>query len=159
VDKKKPVKKSNKSNTRTVKDRIAETKAELLEHLRTWHGNVFQACRAAGVDRITYYRYLDDPDFKAATETINEESKDKAEWVLLDAMQSGHFRDSVKAAEIYLKARAKERGYGTERRETEHSGSLGIDAKIEKVRFELPDNQTGSDSVGPAPWETTASGG
>lgn len=152
--------KSNKNNTRTIENRIAETKSQLLNALREWAGNVYQACKAVGVDRTTFYRYQkDDPAFAAEVEIINEESKDQAEWVLLDAMRQGQFRDSVKAAEIYLKARAKERGYGTERRETEHSGSLDLNAKVEKVRFELPDNGTADNNPKPPPRPTTASGG
>jgi hypothetical protein len=156
--------KTNKKNALTREQKIAQTtaanKAAILEAHQTHGLNVTRVCDAVGIGRTVYYTYRnDDPEFDAACEEVCETISDEAEQTLMDLMR--HSNDKVRhdSAKTILTARAKKRGYGTERRETEHSGSLDINAKVEKVRFELPDNGTADNNPKPPPRPTTASGG
>lgn len=108
-------------------------KKALLEALKKCMGNVSEACAMAGIkSRTTYYRYLEDPEFKAAVEEIEESNIDFAEGQLKKLMKGIELEDTQffvikgkvvaqptikkyapdKAAIIfYLKTKGKKRGY------------------------------------------------
>jgi len=124
-----------------VEQNKASNKAALLAALAETGGFIAPACRAAGLNRDTYYRYLnEDTDFAAAVEEISEDAKDTLEAGLYTIAKAGEDRDRIKASQIILNARAKERGYGSERREI--SGSLETQTRVEIVA-RLPDNGRG----------------
>ena len=55
-------------------------KEALLEALHNTSGIISSACRAAGVSRMTYYRYYnEDPEFRERADDIKELQKDFAE--------------------------------------------------------------------------------
>jgi hypothetical protein len=108
-------------------------KKALLDALVKCMGNVSEACKMAGIkSRTTYYRYMEDADFKAAVEEIEESNLDFAEGQLKKLMRGIEIPDTEyfmykgeiiqvpvikkyapdKAAIIfYLKTKAKRRGY------------------------------------------------
>jgi hypothetical protein len=87
-------------------------------------GNITQACRVSGINRRTYYYWLDsDPEFKEVIESedVKEQYKDFIEGQLLLKAQA---KDTTML--IFLaKTQLKDRGY-VEREEQEQIGSLKI---------------------------------
>lgn len=142
--------------------KIAQNKTDILEAHETHGVNITEVCKAVGITRPTYYRYREeDPEFNSACEEACEAILDEAEQTLVDLMRNSNDKVRHDSAKTILTARAKKRGYGTERREQTHSGSVDLNAKVEKVRFELPDNRTdaGTEPPKPASWEAATSGG
>lgn len=124
--------------TDRTQTRIEKQKQELLAALEETGCNVKAACKSINLARNNFYLYLEDKAFADAVEEIREGCKDTAEYVLWTSMsQAERDSDRIKAAEIYLKARAKERGYGTTDTNTKISGELETTSTI-MVR--LPDN-------------------
>lgn len=117
--------------------RTAERKALLLSALSEAHGIITPACRAVGVDRSTYYDWLEtDEDFARSVHEVQQEQLDFVEGKLLDRINQG----DTTAAIFYLKTRGKERGY-VERTELTGSGGKALipDIKIEVVDATAPD--------------------
>ena len=103
---------------------------------RAWIGafkaklfNVTEACNKIGIDRSTYYRWLEsDPDFGQAVQDAREEKIDFIEDQLLERISSG----DTTAIIFALKTLAKHRGY-VERQEIVgpvNSSLPSIDIKI-----------------------------
>ena len=102
---------------------------------RVWLGafkanlfNVTEACNKIGIDRSTYYRWLEnDPDFAQAVQDAREEKIDFIENQLLERIAEG---DTV-ATIFALKSLAKHRGY-VERQEVIPVNTLppSVDIKI-----------------------------
>lgn len=82
---------------------------------RAWLGafkanlfNITEACNRIGIDRSTYYRWLEnDPGFSRAVEEAREEKIDFIEDQLLERISSG----DTTAIIFALKTLAKHRGY------------------------------------------------
>lgn len=71
-------------------------------------GNVSVACQKADVkSRTTYYRWLENEEFKDAVETVNESYIDLAETQLRMAVSRG----DMQAVFFLLKTKGKSRGY------------------------------------------------
>lgn len=71
-------------------------------------GNVSVACQKADIkSRTTYYRWLDNQEFKEAVEEINESFIDLAETQLRMAVSRG----DMNAVFFLLKTKGKHRGY------------------------------------------------
>lgn len=71
-------------------------------------GNVSLACKQANVkSRTTYYRWMENADFRDAVETINESYIDLAESQLRAAVSRG----DMQAVFFLLKTKGKNRGY------------------------------------------------
>ncbi len=96
-------------------------KEALLEALHNTSGIISSACRAAGVSRMTYYRYYnEDPEFRERADDIKELQKDFAESLILKKMKEGDTTMLI----FYAKTQMKDRGY-SERKEI--TGSDGED--------------------------------
>jgi hypothetical protein len=71
-------------------------------------GNVTVACQKADVkSRTTYYRWLENAEFKEAVESVNESFIDLAETQLRMAVSRG----DMNAVFFLLKTKGKSRGY------------------------------------------------
>lgn len=83
-------------------------KDKLLIALEERLGLVSLACKDVGIDRGTYYDWLEsDPEFKKAVESINDVALDFAENSLISQIQG-----KVPVSTIfYLKTKGKKRGY------------------------------------------------
>lgn len=83
-------------------------KNELIEALQKSLGIVTSACKEVGVDRQTYYNWLnDDPIFAKRVEDLKDVAIDFAESSLFKQIQSGVPSSTM----FYLKTKAKHRGY------------------------------------------------
>ena len=92
--------------------------------------NISEACRAVGIGRATFYRWLKkDPRFKEAYEELREALVDFAEAQLIKKMLEG----DTKAIIFFLRSKGKDRGW-VERTEHLHGGS---DPPLKVSRVEL----------------------
>lgn len=116
--------KSLTSKSVRIEKRIEETKERLLECLAEHDGLIVISCRAAGVSTHTYYAYLDnDPVFAEKVKEIREKGNDDLENIIFNlARHAESEKVQLDAAKAILGARAKDRGYGVERREQKLSG-------------------------------------
>lgn len=131
---------SNKLYTYTGDAKTKRNKARVLSVLADNGANITAACLKINIARKTFYNWLeDDEDFNQAHTDIREQMLDGVENVLWSKVYDAE-RDSdqIRAAEIILKARGKNRGYGVEKREQEHSGE--IETTPVKLNLYLPDN-------------------
>lgn len=89
-------------------NKIQQTKKALLLALEQSLGVVTQACRQVGINRTTFYKYVnEDTEFAAAVKDMSEIAVDFVESKLFKQI-----RESNTAATIfYLKTKAKHRGY------------------------------------------------
>jgi hypothetical protein len=108
---------------------------EFLEKLSETNGVVKYACKAMGMPRATYYKWIKEDSFKARVDEIKEETTDHVESKLFEKIngiqvQKG-FTDagqpiiydqppSDNAIFFYLKAKARDRGYG-DKMEVDHT--------------------------------------
>lgn len=112
-------------------NKIQQHKKALLEALEKSLGVVTTACKAVGVDRGTFYNYVNsDPVFKAAVDDIENIALDFAESQLHKQIQRGEVSSTI----FYLKTKGKSRGY-IERQQTELTGKDG--GPIEIATFEI----------------------
>lgn len=120
---KKPIKKKDQMRTK-------KTKEHMLKELIITHGNVTKSCIKTGIDRTTYYLWLDkDPKFKSKVEDIPEIRLDFYEEALEKQIKKGNIAGIIFA----LKSKGKKRGW-EEKHETKIDMSL---TKID-VTFEMP---------------------
>ena len=103
----------------------------LKEYLET-HGNISKSCDAAGVDRATYYLWIEKyPEFKQECEEILERWYDSVE----DKIHNFVDRSNPDMLKFYAKTKLKKRGY-VEKQELEHQGS---DDKPMKINVIMPE--------------------
>lgn len=111
-------------------------KKAMIEALEKSLGVVTTAAKAVGIDRSTHYDwYNNDPEYRAAVDSISDIAPDFAESQLHKQIQGGEVSSTI----FYLKTKGKKRGY-VERTEVEHSGELGI-TWLEEKTYEA-DNKT-----------------
>lgn len=106
---------ANKMDTSRVREqrRTKDAKAELLRQLSARFGIVKNACKATGIPRSLYYKWLkEDAGFRAEVDNIMEEAKDFVEAKLYDNINNNDTQSIL----FYLKTKCKDRGY-TERTE------------------------------------------
>ncbi|MBF2051943.1 MAG: hypothetical protein IGS03_00590 [Candidatus Sericytochromatia bacterium] len=142
----------NKSDTPTRAKTKRQTRKRLfIATLAEERGNISAACERTGVARKTHYEWeASDPAYAALVDEIYSHVCDRAEQTIQQIMEHGEVeRNRLAAAETILKARGKARGYGTERRETEHSGSVKKEVQAQ-VHVYLPDNGRACYSAPPA---------
>lgn len=125
----KQTKKRKTTKTRAVslrETKLANTKKALLEAMNRTLGNITKSCEIVGINRSTFYKYIDDdPDFARACEESSEIALDFAESQLFNLMsgptetirdEEGNVRTLKKspvpsAVIFYLKTRGRKRGY------------------------------------------------
>lgn len=91
--------------------RTAMSQRAVLEFLREYRGNIGKACTMAGITRVTYYEYLQDPDFAGAVESVREGITDDYIDALNAVALEGRFFPAIK---YYLDNHAQGRGFGKE---------------------------------------------
>jgi hypothetical protein len=111
-----------KKNTKAA-DAMIRRKDILIKSLDQQLGNIKIACKAAGIDRKTFYNYYDaDEEFRDKVIEIREGIKDD--------VISNWMRDIIDGKDIpgrifWAKTQAKDRGYHeTNRLEIEHKGDI-----------------------------------
>lgn len=120
-----------------------QRKQEFLKVLKKNLGIVSYACTELGMNRQTYYNYMEkDEDFKAEVEQIAEYTKDFVEGELFKQIASGNFVSTI----FYLKTKAKDRGY------VEKSND---DKQIIEVRIQKPPTFQNDITVGEPRTEPT----
>ncbi len=123
-----------KGKTITTINRTNNIKKDFPEILKQHMGIISSACKAAGINRATYYAWRDkDLAFKEQCMEAYEERKDFAESALLKKIKN----EDTTAIIFYLKTQAKDRGY-VEKQVHEHGGSSKHPIKIQLL---LPKEQ------------------
>lgn len=93
---------------RSTASKTAKRKAEFLEAYAKLLCNVTKTCKAVGIDRGTYYKWIaNDKKFKSDVDDLENVRLDFAEDMLNIKMQQG---DST-AIIFFLKTKGKHRGY------------------------------------------------
>lgn len=101
-------------------NKIQQNKKALLEALEKSLGVVTSACKIVGVDRTTFYKYVnEDAEFKRAVDDVENIALDFAESQLHKQIQNGEVSSTI----FFLKTKGKKRGY-VEKQEVEHSGAI-----------------------------------
>ena len=127
---KKTPKVHKKKTKRKEQLRTKKAKELMLKELVIALGNVTSACIETGIDRKTYYKWLDkDKDFKQSVDYIPEITLDFFEGALMKQIKKGNIAGIIFA----LKSKGKKRGW-EEKHETKIDMSL---TKID-VKFEMP---------------------
>ncbi len=110
-------------------DKMDTIKKAVLEKLIESHGNVSEACKAAGIARSTFYLWKsEDEQFAQEVDEIIEATIDAVEGYLMKEMKAGNPACII----FFLKTRAKHRGY-IEKSEVENT------IKGVKGKYVLPD--------------------
>ena len=95
------------------------TQKNLIEAFRKTRFSVSAACVACGINRATFYRWLqEDEGFREGITEVREELLDIAEEQLHRHVSEGN----MTAIMFVLKTKGKSRGY-TERQEIDHTSS------------------------------------
>jgi hypothetical protein len=101
-------------------NKIQQTKNALIESLKQTLGVVTSACKIVGVDRTTFYKYLNEDElFALQVKDIQDIAIDFAESKLYEQIKDNNTTATI----FYLKTKGKSRGY-VERQEIEHSGEI-----------------------------------
>jgi len=91
----------------------------MLQALGETLGIVAHACKKAGIERCTHYKWMrEDEEYRNKVEEISDMAIDHVESAL---MQKIIQEKDTTAIIFYLKTKGKKRGY-VERQEFEHSG-------------------------------------
>lgn len=122
--------KSEKSDTPTRREETtANNKERLLWALEETQGLVYKACKLVDIASSTYYDYLkNDPAFAEAVKVVINTQIDEVEEGLLKMLHSDSEKIRIAASDIYLKAKAKDRGYGSSKQEL--SGEVGVKTSV-----------------------------
>uniref|UniRef100_A0A6M3IF29 Putative terminase small subunit n=1 Tax=viral metagenome TaxID=1070528 RepID=A0A6M3IF29_9ZZZZ len=101
------------------------TKKELfLKAYKVNMCNISKACEAVPINRKTFYRWIENINFKEQIKEIDESLDDMAECSLYKNVKSG----MQKAVEFYLTNRKKDKYSNTNK--TEHTGADGEPIKV-----------------------------
>jgi len=104
-----PTTKRKETTLESVKKRIAENKAKMIDALSKSLGLVSPAIRSVGIDRDTHYEWLKiDPDYAKRVNEIKESRIDFVEGKLSEAINNLN----PTLIMFYLNRHAKSRGYG-----------------------------------------------
>ena len=106
-------------NTKKAKD-------DFLEAYKAKGLNISEACKAAGINRGTYYKWRKQREFSDKCEEIEEAFKDWVESQLVKKMKEGDNTMLI----FYSKTKLKDRGY-IEKQEIAHSSDTPL--KIELI--------------------------
>lgn len=79
-----------------------------LSHYEKHLGNISRACADTGIDRKTFYNWLNgDDDFKNRVDELNEQTIDAVESALMEQIKDGNTTATI----FFLKTKGKKRGY------------------------------------------------
>lgn len=93
------------------------SKKAMLEALEKSLGIATSACKSVGISRETHYRWIkEDPDYKAAVDSVGDMTIDFVESQLHKQIREGNSTATI----FFLKTKAKKRGY-VERQELDVS--------------------------------------
>tara|TARA_R100000700_G_C3177093_1_gene152134 strand:+ start:4213 stop:4557 length:345 start_codon:yes stop_codon:yes gene_type:complete len=99
-------------------------KETFLKCLRNNLGHISRACESAKISRGTYYKWIDEAEFKEQVDAVNEGLVDHVEHQLLKKIDMG----DTTAIIFYLKTKGKNRGY-VEKQE------VSLSKPIEDINF------------------------
>jgi len=89
-------------------NKVEAIKRALIEALQKNLGVVTASCKAVGVDRATFYRYVNsDPEFAAEVKAMDDFVLDFAESSLHKQIREGNTTATI----FFLKTKGKKRGY------------------------------------------------
>jgi hypothetical protein len=122
-----------KPNMDKVKENISDKKKALLEALETSLGNVFIACKIAGVSRSRHYDYMDEyPQYAKKVKKIQARKDnnllDLAEWSLVENLKEKR----MDATRYVLDNKGKKRGYNVPDEVESYEGNNQIIVNIRK---------------------------
>ena len=110
-----------------------EKKYKFLEVFEKYLGNISQSCKVIGIDRKTYYNWINkDNNFKNKVNEILEAQIDLVESKLIEKIQN----NDLGAIIFYLKTKGKNRGY-SEKYELEKKDVKEFSNK-EQIKIYLP---------------------
>lgn len=118
---------------KSIEEKVKERKELFLKIFEKKACNVSSTCKAMGITRQTYYRWLEDEDFKTEVENVRESIIDMAETKLLSHINDGDVTSLI----FFLKTKGKKRGY-IERMEAEVKP---VEEFEDKIQVYLPDNE------------------
>ena len=96
-------------------NKTEQTKKALLTALEKSLGVVTTACKAVGISRTTFYKYVDeDQEFAKAVLEIEEVALDFVESQNFKQIQKGNVTSII----FYLKTKGKKRGFVEKKEET-----------------------------------------
>ena len=97
-------------------------KKMFLEVFKDNAGNISQTCEAVGINRRTFYHWIDkDEKFREVVKEVEEGLIDFVESKLMMNIKEGKETSMI----FFLKTKGKHRGY-VEKTEVEHSGGLEV---------------------------------
>ena len=135
---------------------LTERQALVIETLRTKHGNITEACAAAGISRQTFYHWRRSVDvsddgtpvpsvFAIAADDVAESLIDRAESVLHELIADDR---NPSAVMFYLRTKGRHRGY-VERQERVHSGEPPVGKLVFAFGDEGASESAGDDDEAP----------
>ncbi len=110
-------------------DKTDTIKKKVLESLEKSLGVVTTAVKQVGIARSTFYKWLEDPDFKNSVDDIQNIALDFAESQLHKQIKDGNTSATI----FYLKTKGKRRGY-IERQEITGAEGLPNNVTVEIIR-------------------------
>ena len=118
--------KNTENNTTNVTNVTLSDKKELfLKNLLDSDFNISDACRCSKISRQTYYRWLEDDEFRQKVDDLEEKDMDDAESALRKLIKQGN----VTAIIFKLKTKGRKRGYN-------ESTQLELVKPISEINFD-----------------------
>lgn len=124
------------STKSTTEKKRANLKRAFLDAYKKCLGNITLACENVGIDRGTYYNWIErDEAFRAEVEAANEVSIDFVENALMKQIKEGNTTATI----FYLKTKGKQRGYVERQEVTGRDGSALIPSRMtdEEIQQEI----------------------
>ena len=102
-------------------------KEKMAISLSKHNGNISAACKEVGINRLTYYNWIEkDPDFVKRVQEVEESVIDAVEQKLQELILEDN---NVTATIFFLKTKGKKRGY------TEDSVQGNQEIKIQEIKI------------------------
>lgn len=91
-----------------AKNRKKQMKHDFIDAMRKTLGNISESCKIVGIDRSTYYRWMEsDKAFADSIDEVYERNTDFVETKLMKLINE----ENPTAIIFYLKTKGKKRGY------------------------------------------------